>query len=632
MIEENTYSIDNIRQAYNNNMLTIDHVRETIHILRSGGLLGEKIICEIRNKWKKKDSWMYFVDVLNPSNKLTYLKNPLNGENITIIFHLKQDLFKRGDLIVGEYNPKTSTQHLDKLIEIKPETITKLPKADDIKNLYGEKFWTYLQDKFTDDKELIPLIYENFEKINNEDIKNKLQEINNLNDKQNEILLEIEETKNKFKELENIINTKQLELHTLNKKISEFKEYFVDKSSLDNNSSNNTKNLIKAHNTEDAILKIWQSLYYYDNEFLVYKYDVISSLFKALKVDQLILLCGPSGTGKSSLVNQLGKIINKFKVHHVAVQSNWNEVQDLLGFFNPMQNKYISTPFLDALVEARLNPNEIHIICLDEMNLAHIEYYFSSFLSIREKNINERYIDLYSHRTFKTAKKDLEEILGENIESLIEQGVDIIEDKINSLKNDDRNLAMNNLELILYYPAKFIIPKNVRFIGTLNMDETVKPLSPKVIDRSFIIELKHTKDINEIIDGFKDDYVDGIIDIDIDDFIESANLEGSISDKSKILADEIINKSKILDIIPNVRLNGRGRKHIEQFIEVNHYDEDLITEQIICSKILPRIQFSKMDDEKLRAFNSFVNTLSPGDAREKAQEMLNNKRIVQFWG
>lgn len=211
-------------------------------------------------------------------------------------------------------------------------------------------------------------------------------------------------------------------------------------------------------------------------------------------MDQLILLSGPSGTGKSSLVNQLGKIINKFKVHHIAVQSSWSDVQDLLGFFNPVQKKYISTPFLDALVEANLDPDVVHIICLDEMNLAHVEYYFSSFLSIREKSINERYLDLYSYRIFKEAKRELEESLGEDITSLIEYGIDKIEEKINALKKAERDIARNNFELVMYYPAKFMIPKNVRFVGTLNMDETVKPLSPKVIDRSFIIELKHLED------------------------------------------------------------------------------------------------------------------------------------------
>src|SRR5690625_3672760 len=50
------------------------------------------------------------------------------------------------------------------------------------------------------------------------------------------------------------------------------------------------------------------------------------------------------------------------------------------------------------------------------------------------------------------------------------------------------------------------IPKNVRFIGTMNNDGTVRPLSPKVVNRSFIIQLeKQTEDV--LITDKKETYV-----------------------------------------------------------------------------------------------------------------------------
>ena len=39
-----------------------------------------------------------------------------------------------------------------------------------------------------------------------------------------------------------------------------------------------------------------------------------------------------------------------------------------------------------------------------------------------------------------------------------------------------------------------MIPENVQFIGTLNMDETTCDLSPKIIDRSFIIKVTRDAD------------------------------------------------------------------------------------------------------------------------------------------
>ena len=69
------------------------------------------------------------------------------------------------------------------------------------------------------------------------------------------------------------------------------------------------------------------------------KTEVLKDINLEISKGETIAIIGPSGTGKSSLVNQLGKIINKFKVHHIAVQSSWSDVQDLLGFFNPVQKR-----------------------------------------------------------------------------------------------------------------------------------------------------------------------------------------------------------------------------------------------------------------------------------------------------
>lgn len=641
MTDEHVFGIESIKVDYQYNLLTPDHVKELIGILRSEGILGDEIICEINGKKynEEKQSWIHFMDVLDPSNKLTYIKNPLNEEKLTVVFHSQDSGFDRGDIVVGEYYPETSLHYLDKLIKVKSETVRKLPKSQEIKDLYGNKFAKYLEEKFESDKKLIPIIYEKFEEIYIEKVEEILQNIEEIKDQQNKIILDTKEKESKCKSLDKSIDTRERkikvldeEIHKLKENINKLKEYFIYEPELHNNLYNDSKELIKIDNIEEIILTIQKLLYHYEDEGLVYNYDVISSFFKALKVDQLVLLSGPSGTGKSSLVNQLGKIINKFKVHHIAVQSSWSDVQDLLGFFNPVQKKYISTPFLDALVEANLDPDVVHIICLDEMNLAHVEHYFSSFLSIREKSINERYLDLYSYRIFKEAKRELEESLGEDITSLIEHGIDKIEEKINALKKAERDIARNNFELVMYYPAKFMIPKNVRFVGTLNMDETVKPLSPKVIDRSFIIELKHLENHDEIRASLADDYIDGIIDINTEDFILGVSDDIVISSEAKSLADEIIDQSKVLNIIPNVRLNGRGRKHIEQFINTHIYDKDLIYDQIIYSKILPRIQFNKLDEEKLIAFNSFINSLPNGYSKEKAMNMLRNKRIIQFWG
>ena len=70
------------------------------------------------------------------------------------------------------------------------------------------------------------------------------------------------------------------------------------------------------------------------------------------------------------------------KAFIIPVKPNWTSAEDLLGYYNPLEKKYLATPFLEALLEAQNNPTIPYFICLDEMNLARIEYYFADFLSL----------------------------------------------------------------------------------------------------------------------------------------------------------------------------------------------------------------------------------------------------------
>jgi hypothetical protein len=44
-----------------------------------------------------------------------------------------------------------------------------------------------------------------------------------------------------------------------------------------------------------------------------------------------------------------------------------------------------------------------------------------------------------------------------------------------------------SLRSVCRYPAKAVLPSNVRIIGTVNMDDTTHPLSPKVLDRVHVM-------------------------------------------------------------------------------------------------------------------------------------------------
>lgn len=354
---------------------------------------------------------------------------------------------------------------------------------------------------------------------------------------------------------------------------------------------------------KDTFLDTMQSLFYYnDDAQLIYTKDTIRSFVYALQANVLTVLAGPSGTGKSSIVHAFANAVQNVEVRMVPVQSSWTDTQDLLGYFHPTDKAFVPTPFMEALAEASKNENKLFLICLDEMNLAHVEYYFSEILSAREEKKQE--IRLYSKRHWQTAK-------------LIMQ-----DDK------SDMERLQNATDLIETYPPIFSIPKNVRFIGTLNMDHTVKPLSPKVIDRSFIIEINHLKanTKKEIVSSLKQ--IEGKIAMDYrlfeEAYMNSSKLESYISEIQAI--------SNIFEDFPNASLNSRGMKHIQMMLSYCKNEEEAKTfiDAIIYGKILPRLEIKKSEFESIEA--NVKNALQKYEnAYRKLEKMIVAKHTVNFW-
>ncbi|MEI6796675.1 MAG: hypothetical protein WCK39_07405 [Methanomassiliicoccales archaeon] len=127
----------------------------------------------------------------------------------------------------------------------------------------------------------------------------------------------------------------------------------------------------------------------------------------------------------------------------VAVGANWTESRHVFGYYNPLISKYVTTPALEVLVSAGQPGNSAipHFVIFDEMNLSHVERYFSDFLSAME--IEGGTVDLHS--------------------------------------SDDEKCTV---------PKQIPIGNNVIVIGTVNVDETTYMFSPKVLDRANVIEMK----------------------------------------------------------------------------------------------------------------------------------------------
>ncbi len=138
----------------------------------------------------------------------------------------------------------------------------------------------------------------------------------------------------------------------------------------------------------------------------------------------------------------------------LSVRPDWRDSTSLLGYYNPLTETYEWTDFLRFLLRARDNYKAngkdalAWFVILDEMNLAHVEYYFADLLSIIESGRDD---DGWSREPIRLTYPDA--------------------------KTDNPP------------PHEIHLPPNLYIIGTVNMDETTHAFSPKVLDRAFTIEL-----------------------------------------------------------------------------------------------------------------------------------------------
>lgn len=167
------------------------------------------------------------------------------------------------------------------------------------------------------------------------------------------------------------------------------------------------------------------------------------------------ILTGNSGAGKTRIAMQLASWLIKTTDTGITnslivpVGADWTDNTKILGYFNPLANDgtgdFIKSDVLNFIELAKDNPKIPFFLILDEMNLSHVERYFSDFLSAMESG---KPILLY--------KKP------ENCESTVEE--------------------------------KITLPKNLFVTGTVNIDETTYMFSPKVLDRANVIEFTPEKE------------------------------------------------------------------------------------------------------------------------------------------
>lgn len=240
---------------------------------------------------------------------------------------------------------------------------------------------------------------------------------------------------------------------------------------------------------------------------IVYKRSVLEDFLALISTNDLIILAGDSGSGKTNLVKSFANAIGGKSII-VPVKPNWTSAEDLLGYYNPLENKYLSTKFLDALLEAQQNPHIPYLICLDEMNLARVEYYFADFLSLLEERDEQPEIQLFSSSEGEVLASELKNFISLINDTAVKLNNRDINGFIDIMKNEEFNAKLHEVcgfkegdSLLKYHsylkrmlnsflntPSSIKLPQNVRIIGAINVDETTHYLSPKILDRAHIMK------------------------------------------------------------------------------------------------------------------------------------------------
>jgi len=340
------------------------------------------------------------------------------------------------------------------------------------------------------------------------------------------------------------------------------------------------------HNHCSEFSEILKKIKFFSNENLADRF------IKSLLTKPFVILTGNSGTGKTKIAELLAAWLSggdKSRSALVAVGADWTDNRNVLGFVNHMSSMnddegsplYNSTAVMDLLLEAikPSNKQKPYFIILDEMNLSHVERYFSDFLSCMESNEDK---GLMVHR------------LGGYLSRYLDSSADV--------------------------PGEIALPSNVFVIGTVNVDETTYMFSPKVLDRSNVIEFQvpnsatskflesGAERVHEMVFA-PEDYAEGFLSLSLDArfSIKSFNLYSAAAEKGGHAEQQLAKCkqtiSEIFQILEkrHLEFGFRTMTEIMRYLTVDYelskdrqnWEGIKAMDDQILQKILPKIHGSK---------------------------------------
>ena len=284
-----------------------------------------------------------------------------------------------------------------------------------------------------------------------------------------------------------------------------------------------------------------------------YEGDLIENFYLSLKSKPFVILAGTSGTGKTRLVKLFAEAIGA-KMQLVPVRPDWSDSSDLFGH-NDLSGQFHPGAIIDFVKQAEWDKDTPYFLCLDEMNLARVEYYLSDFLSIIETR------DRKDNGAIET-------------DALV-----------------DASYFQSQAAREKY--GRVYIPENLYIIGTVNMDETTFPFSKKVLDRANTIEFSFVNLMARVSVGGQ--AVAQKLD---NSFLKTDYLYLRDCTDEDLVGDICFNLEELNQILvkANLHVGYRVRDEIAFYMMNNKkaelLDEDAAFDHEIMQKILPRIQGS----------------------------------------
>lgn len=328
----------------------------------------------------------------------------------------------------------------------------------------------------------------------------------------------------------------------------------------------------------------------------------------SLLAKPFVILTGNSGTGKTRIAKQFAEYLEKKTEDGrknwliVPVGADWTDNAKVLGFYNPLANngagKYEKTGIVELIERANRYRDIPYFIILDEMNLSHVERYFSDFLSHMETPDSSFELDGY--------------------------------------KDEYGN------------EAELRFPANLFVVGTVNIDETTYMFSPKVLDRANVVEFKpekenvlalftlpaHTEKIRPANDGTSEAFLKLAKQIrsgkcGIDNLGHDENSTASMESVKELfgLVYEGVEKQGFEFAYRTVR---EIRQYISAAYEISGSGHEFVLRQAIdeqlLQKVLPKIHGNKKEIGEL------LDTLEIICKREEMPLELSLKKIEQMKG